>query len=99
MPISTFKAPIDVQTFAIEAERVGADLRNFAVEGYTVLKTQILSEAERTEALAAAMRVHQKNRQNEFVSMRSKDVEKETCTIESPLAAYINSFLANILPK
>ena len=90
MPILTFKAPIALQTFAIEAERVGADLRSFAVEGYTVLKTQILSEAERTEALAAAMRVHQKNnRQNEFVAMRSKDVEKDKRVLFALLNKYI----------
>ena len=68
MPRSTCEERINSKKLAREAERFGFNAHEYFSDGYTVLKNLILSEAERTEALAVALRVRQKS-QGEFVSM------------------------------
>ena len=88
MPRSTCEERINLKTLAREAERFGFNAHEYLSDGYTVLKNPILSEAERTEALAVALRVRQKS-QGEFVSMRRKDCERD----KRVLFALINKYL------
>jgi len=61
---------IDVDTFAVEAERFGFDASSYLTHGFTVLQQPMLSDEELVEATAVARRVRFGGSNGEFVFLR-----------------------------